>query len=211
MLSVSLSLFVYVLCTISCSMSHNLAEWRLDQVVLDNDEMTVEEVREVLDRDEFKVQRSVLIKLGKKAFPAYEAILRDTKSDPIHLVCVLNVVSVVPEDRSRFVEPTVLRLADPHRGVRYNATMLLGKIGSSRDALPVVALLADQQIENVYAAANTLAAIGDYRTVTAMDVWLVSGNRFDDAHLLAHVKKCRDELKARLDKEKQQKEKPPGK
>ena len=55
-------------------------------------------------------------------------------------------------------------------------------------------------------AATVLLAIGDERTVVAMDVWLNSDmrryNPADDEWVRKHVIKCRDELKQRLEKQK---------
>ena len=60
-------------------------------------------------------------------------------------------------------------------------------------------------------AATTLVAIGDQRTVAALDVWLNSSSNWGDRVLREHVTKCRDELKQRLDKEAKEKAKSPGK
>jgi HEAT repeat protein len=176
--------------------------------------LTEEEVREIRGRlGDFEFNREsygVLVKMGPKAFPVYETILADPKSDPDSVTRIFSVLAAVDADRSRFVEPAVQRLADPEWGVRLSAVKCLAKIGSSRDGAPIVVLLADENPLVVFAAAKTLVAIGDRRTLAAMDVWLNSGvNRHDHADLRRHVAKCRDELKQRLDKE--AKEKPPGK
>ncbi len=86
--------------------------------------------------------------------------------------------------------------------MRVFAVRLLGQIGSERDTPPIVALLSDKDPTISCNAATTLQAIGNHRTLTALDVWLNSGNHQDNEVLRKHVAKCRDELKQRLEKEK---------
>lgn len=140
------------------------------------------------------------------AFPLYARILDDPKEDSYIVEQTLWVLSKVNADRSRFLERAVAKLADAHPGVRLTAVELLAQIGSEQDAAPVVALLADEKWEVPFAAAKALAAIGDRRTLAAMDVWLNSGlHRANVAEYEAqrkHVAKCRDELKQRLEKAK---------
>lgn len=145
------------------------------------------------------------------AFPLYCRILDAKDEDRYLVVRTLYVLSQIKEDRSQFVDRALSRLAHSHPSVRRTAVELLAQIGSSRDAAPVVALLSDKEWTISFAAAKTLATIGDQRTLIAMDVWLNTNVYKDDEQLREHIIKCRDELKARLDKEKQQKEKPPGK
>ena len=84
----------------------------------------------------------------------------------------------------------------------------LAQIGSSRDCAPIVAILSDREWTNSIAAAKTLAAIGDQRSLIAIDVWLNSSSprRHEGEKLTEMVRKnvikYRDELKARLEKEK---------
>src|SRR5437867_5896722 len=99
---------------------------------------TEEEAREIRTRlRDFEFgQKSygILVKMGPKAFPVYEAILADPKSDPDSVARIFVVLEHVDADRSRFVEPAVQRLTDPESQVRIFAVRCLGKIGSSRDA-----------------------------------------------------------------------------
>jgi HEAT repeat protein len=137
--------------------------------------------------------------MGEAAFPALEAIIADPKSRSEQVACALIVVRDAKGDRRRFVEPTVQRLADSTSDVRRYAVLALAMIGSDRDTAPVVALLSDEDVSVVYAAAKTLAAIGGRRDVVAMDVWLKTGNHREARGLRKDVKECRDALQKRLD------------
>lgn len=169
-------------------------------------EAEIKEVRELLNGIEFKEQKTALIKMGNRAYPAFQVILADSNSKSQHLRRAMGVIASVAGERRQFVDPAVRYLSDPAWEIRASALRLLEQIGSSRDVAPVVALLSDERMEVSYAAAKTLIAIGDQRTVAAFDVWLSVGNHRDNDLLLAHVKKCRDELKERL-----KKAKPPAK
>lgn len=155
-----------------------------------------------------------LLKMGTRAFPAFEKLLADPQLDPMHVVRIFNVVEQVDADRSRFLEPAVARLADPHLGPRSQALSLLRKIGSARDTPAVVALLWDERQEGTYAAAHTLAVLGDRRAVTSLDIWLARGNHREPNRrvLREGVAEFRAELVKRLEKEQKEKaKKPPAK
>ena len=138
--------------------------------------------------------------MGSKPFSAYAAIISDPKSKAQHVYRALGVIENVRVDRSQFVELAIQRLGDDSDLIRLSAARLLGEIGNSRDTPPIVVLLSDDRREVVCAAANALAAIGDKRTVAAMDVWLKSLHHSDDPEIRAHVAKCRDGLMKRLEK-----------
>lgn len=174
------------------------------------DSPTVDEVTELLreNEDNFSAGHQKLEKLGEKAFPAYVKILDRGGPFPSDISNIFYVLTQVKADRSRFLEYAINGLAHKNVSVRYNAVQLLAQIGCAKDTAPVVALLSDKQWEIPFAAAKTLAAIGDRRTVDAFDVWLqTDGIQREDRQLLEHVKKCREELKARLDKAASEKKK----
>jgi hypothetical protein len=168
----------------------------------DKDEQA-EKIRGMLRSFEFnqKIYR-ILVEMGTKAFPAYEAILADPKTDPDSVGCIFAVLESVDADRGRFVDPAVRWLANPNWEARLYIVRCLGKIGSSREVAPVVALLADENPEVVAVAARTLVAIGDQRALAAMDIWLNSGSNRNNEVLRKLVAESRDELKQRLEKEK---------
>ncbi len=170
-------------------------------------------VRELLNAIEFKQEeRDELAKLGgysPAAFSLYIRILDDPKENANMAARTLLVLSKIKADRSQFLERVVAMLAHSRSSVRQYAVELLAQIGSERDAAPIVALLWDEAWEIPFAAANTLVAIGDRRSLTAMDVWLNSSIHYADAAGYAvqrkHVIKCREQLKARLDEAKAKK------
>jgi hypothetical protein len=152
-----------------------------------------------LDDPEELKKYHYLLGMGEKAFPVYEAILSDPKVTSDEVGRVFLVIDGKKADSRRFRKYAVAHLADADFGNRLNAVILLKDIGSSAEASPVVAFLSDERVEPIYAAARTLAAIGGSREVVALDVWLRVNSRRDDDKLQQHVKKCRDELKRRLD------------
>lgn len=174
-------------------------------------EAEIYDVRQMLRVDEFKQERTALIELGERVFPIYLRILAAKDADPTEVGCIFGVLAAVKADRSQFLEHAVAGLTHEHVSVRRVAVQLLAQIGTVADLAPVVAMLSDSEWTNAIAAGKTLAAIGDKRTLTAMDVWLNSHAGKADSDKIQvevhkHVTKARDELKARLDKAK-----PPGK
>jgi hypothetical protein len=155
------------------------------------------EVRRLLQDKEFS-EYQTLLDMGERAFPAFEAILSDPKAKPFEVRGVFSIVGTVKADRRRFVEHAVRRLADADSGVRKSAVWVLERIGTAKEASPVVALLSDENKVTVHYAAKTLAAIGGPREVVAMDAWLLGASHRGDAHLRQHVKECRDKLQKRL-------------
>ena len=141
-------------------------------------------------------QRQYLIRMGEKAFPAYEAILSDPKSPHYEVCGVLVLLRDVKADRRCFLKHAISRLTDAQDGVRLCAVTLLEYIGTTVEASPVVALLSDEDTSIVYATARTLAAIGGSNEVVAMDIWLRGARYRYDADIRKHVQKCRDELRS---------------
>jgi len=177
-------------------------------------------IRWVLN-DEEGIDRKELTKVGglsPAAFPLYARILDNPKEDPNIVAGILWCVKEIKADRSQFLDRAVTRLADVDNSVRRTALSLLAQIGSARDEAPIVALLSDKEWTNAIAAAKTLAAIGDRRALAAMDVWLATStphgdrNARFDVTFRQDIAKYRDQLKARLEKEKKEKkDNPPGK
>ena len=170
-----------------------------------------EQIRQLLEQDEDYDEKE-LARLGAftpAAFPLYCRILDDPKEHRWIVGRTLYTLSIIKADRGQFVDRAVAKLTSPHISLRRGAVELLAQIGSPRDATPVVALLSDKEWTISISAAKTLAAIGDERTLVALDIWLNSGSYQDHKVVREHVMKSRDELKERLEKEKKQK--PPEK
>lgn len=162
--------------------------------------VSVEKVTLMLRSQHFKEdQRRPLLELGARAFPAYEAILKNPKSDSDHVERVLFILAELKIDRKRLLEPALGRLADADSNVRFRALGFIAQVGSERDTAPIIALLSDDDTVVRRAAARALARIGGSRDVIAMDAWLKSGSAHrKDGDYIRHVKECRDELEKRL-------------
>ena len=163
------------------------------------------EVLDLLGGEEFKEDRQKLVAWGAEAFPIYLGILEHKECTAMEKSRIFSVLRSVKADRSRFLEAVVSALAHENWSLRSSAVQLVAQIGTAKDASPVVALLSDgvepAYQSNCHFAAKTLAAIGGPREVIAMDAWLLGVSYADDKPLRTHVKKCRDELAARLAKE----------
>ncbi len=169
--------------------------------------LTMEEERQIrealcwgcLDDPEELKKYHYLLRVGEKAYPIYEAILSDPKVTPEAVTKVYLLIDGEKPGARRFREYAVTHLTHADPGIRADALILLKDIGSSVEASPAVALLSDEDVSVRYAAARTLAAIGGSREVVAMDAWLRGVTYRDKVEFRQHVKKCRDELKRRLD------------
>lgn len=142
--------------------------------------------------------RQDLIRMGDKAFPAFEIILNDPEAKVGEIIRILGLLSDVEADRSRFLEHAVRRTADPIPQIRSRAAKLLGKIGTIAEASPLVALLSDPDVVVVNFAATALAEIGGPRELVAMDVWLQGTTHIVHSSLYDKVKMRRTELVERL-------------
>jgi HEAT repeat protein len=140
-----------------------------------------------------------LVARGSDAFPAYEAILRDPKSEPAEVTGVLNLLCRVAAHKERFVPLVVPYLAAENASVRRSAVRLIGQIGTPSEGAILAALLSDEERSVAYRAAEALAATGGKRELTAFDAWLRSGAAYrDDTSYVQYVKACRDMLEKRL-------------
>ncbi len=165
----------------------------------DSPSPTVEHVREILRGFERadKVDKR-LIEFGPRAFPAYEAIIADPKSESREIVLLFGAVGDIKADRKQFLDLAAARLNDSSSNVRRAALLLLNEIGSDRDTSPIVALLSDEDKLVRRTAAKTLSRIGGKRDLVAMDIWLKTGNYQGEVQHLQHVKDCRSALEKRL-------------
>ena len=162
-------------------------------------------VRALLRDKEFIPDLQELIRMGERAFPELERILQDPAVDSMEIRRIFAVVSAVQADRRRFIEPAVARLADRDVAVRLSAVILLGRIGSRSDASPIVALLWDENVVVVNAAAKALSVIGGERELTALDIWIKSGNHRERIGFRQDVQQLRDALQRRVEDEKKKK------
>jgi HEAT repeats len=164
--------------------------------------VTIESVREILWTDTIEEWRGrqKLVAFGSAAFPVYDAILADPNQKSLERARIFDVLKDVKADRKRYIEPAIRSLSHSDHDLRLMAVQLLGKIGSEKDTAPVVALLADEEAIVVKAAAETLAEIGGWRELVALDAWLRSARARELSPLwINNVQKPRDALKKRID------------
>lgn len=161
---------------------------------------TTEEVRRLAGKGGGEwLGQAILLRYGAAAFPAYEAILTDPKSESDEIAGVLIALASVGEVKGRFLSLVVPYLSHKDDAVRWPAVLLMKQIGTPEEGAILIALLSDENQFVRYAAAEALAATGGRRELTAMDAWLKTGAAFRDAHkYLQHVKECRDALEKRL-------------
>ena len=163
------------------------------------------EILDALQSVDSKDGLTKLVRMGSSAFPVYQGILEDRRCTLQERRGIYVVLSRVKSDRAHFVETVVADLAHKDGELRTRALDLLAEIGTFKDTAPIVSLLSDADTVDAhtvpYSAAKTLAAIGGSRDVVAMDAWLLGGSHPNNKKLREHVKKCRDELAARLAKE----------
>jgi hypothetical protein len=131
---------------------------------------------------------------------AFEEILADPESDPVTVGCAFSVIRTAKLRGQRFCDLAVSRLRDESDLVREAAVAYLGHHGSPWEARHIASLLSDRDPGVRRNAARTLARIGGYRELEAMDAWLKVGKNPNprDGDYLILVKKCRGELEQRL-------------
>lgn len=160
----------------------------------------VDGYRRLMSSFEYKEDYKTLVRMGTAAFPAFEVIVTDPKSDPLHVARAFGVLIAVDADRRRFIEPAVERLTDPDTSVRLGAAGLLCRVGSEADRLLVLPLLDDHDVIVRTGVAKDLAAGGGKRTLRALDVWLWVAEVRDhvDPDHFVWVREQRDALAKRL-------------
>jgi hypothetical protein len=140
-----------------------------------------------------------LLSYGAAAFPAYEAVLSDPKSNPREVAGVLCLLLHHPEPKGQFLPLAAPFLAHQDRGVRRSAALLVREIGTPAEGSTLVALLSDNDTFVAHLAAQALAKVGGPGEVFAMDAWLQTGTAHrGDTAIQDRVRTCRDELDARL-------------
>lgn len=156
-----------------------------------------------------------LVALGARLLPAFEEILNDPTIPENEQRTVLAFLIEIECDRTRFLGHAVQRLDSKSGDLRRTAVAFIGEAGSQRDASLVTVLLLDRDTTVRLEAARTLAKIGGEREVVVFELILKNANRYEeDGKLILNnfdiedFEKYRDELKARLKKQAEEKAKP---
>jgi HEAT repeat protein len=148
-----------------------------------------------------------LVRHGERLYPAYERVLADPRTGPLQAQNLIDILTGVGGDRTRFADPVAARLWFPRPEVRASAVMLLGEIGTDKQAAALVPLLGDATPHRVpyitirSLAAEAMAKIGGRRELAALDQFVALSESYDklagpdrDA-----IVKARDALRKRLD------------
>lgn len=150
-----------------------------------------------------------VLAVGDRLFPAFEEILNRRYVAERYQVSVLELAGDMKGDPSRFLPHAVRRLSSESGNLRRAAVGFLGNAGTEREAALVTLMLLDKDSTVQHAAATALARIGGEREVAVFDLILHNARRYEedgflilDQHMIEVYEKHRDELKARLVKEK---------
>lgn len=157
---------------------------------------TVREVRNLVNGYRESFWR--LVRMGKRAHPALEAILTHPKVQPHEADRIFSVLSESGAKEPRFVELAIRHLDNSSKGVRASAFIFLSRACGPEECPLLIAGLSDADILINYAAPKALLRVGGPREVVAMSAWLRGVAHRKDAKFRAHVAACRDQLKARL-------------
>lgn len=168
-----------------------------------------------------------LLQLGERAFPIYEAILADPKSDDRQVFLTCKAIERVRVDRRQFIPLAVKRLTAedamyvPEEGhqrhdvkvrlarrvydllnerawARCTVIRLISEIGDEREATVIAPFLTNGADSVRYAAARAVMIIGTHRELDALNACLKEVEPRRTADELKHVTECRDALAKRL-------------
>jgi hypothetical protein len=164
------------------------------------------EVLSLLNGQEFKTNRQLLVSKGKGAFDAFDRLLKSKTLNNVQTARVFIVLKEVDADRSMFIEHAVSNFSNSDSMVRMRAVELLSVIGTSKDTAGLHVLLSDKVTTVGYNAANAMKQIGEKIDLLAFDIWLNATNhkfeslekQNDHNELVRHVKKCKDDLVKKL-------------
>jgi HEAT repeat protein len=152
----------------------------------------------LLARGQEAVNIDFLVEYGRAAFPAYATILADSTSDPREVAGVLSALFRHQGPKGQFRTLVAPLLAHPDGSVRRLAIKVVGQLGTPAEGSALIALLSDENTVIAHTAAQALAETGGPGEVVAMNAWLLGvAHRCDDA-LRDRVRRCRDQLDARL-------------
>lgn len=162
-----------------------------------------------------------LAAMGDRLFPAFHEILENPKKyRKKSAEAVFYVLSNMKGDRSQFLDHAIASLGDDDDLTRKFVVYFIESAGTEKEAGPLTLLLLDESSGIRLATARALAKIGGKREVATFDLIIKNATRYEyDGKLILSnfdiedFEKCRDELKARLKKQDEEKAKkaPPSK
>lgn len=143
---------------------------------------------------------------GEKMLPYMAFIIANEKSKSRTVLIALIFARdyLTKYDCKSLVDPTVSRLMHENWEIKVYAMNLLSRIGDWNDTSPLVELMNDEKVAK--SAAWCLEKLGHKRDLFALDHWLrvrasdAKGEK-EEKETFDFIKKARDELRERLEKE----------
>ncbi|MGB7160944.1 MAG: HEAT repeat domain-containing protein [Tepidisphaeraceae bacterium] len=129
-------------------------------------------VRKLLKDDHWTTTGSLreLLRLGDKAFPTYEQILREAGSSRLDVERVFYLINRTDSENRRHFVPLAIKGALGEHPIQ--ASELLGEIGEPDDAAVLLALLSHSRLEARLVAARAIAKIGTAKERAWLQAWL---------------------------------------
>ena len=170
---------------------------------------TEAEVLELLLPGEFEGQRTRLINAGTSLYPVYESIFANPDVSPEKKALIYIVLDDLKCKNRRFYPYAIEHLQNMESNIlRVHAKELLWSLATREDMQVLSVLIDDIGLGAAPGTAAVLAEVGDYNALASLTVWLAIRVPWYQkymqepafVHGLENAIKCRDELKARLDK-----------
>ena len=169
---------------------------------------TEAEVLELLVADELDGRGNLLFDAGISLYPVYERILANPNVSLERKAMIYAVLDYLKCDDRRFYPYTIEHIQNEKSLIlRHQAWKLLWSLATIEDMQVLSVLIDDIAFDSVPNTAKILAEVGDYNALEALNVWIAvrapdypEGRRIHFKYGLKNAIKCRDELKARLDK-----------
>lgn len=166
------------------------------------DEKELADIRGNLSSWESLSEWPALKRRGEKVLPYFAHILADEKRTNRQVVraFIFTRNHLTEYDCKMLVEPAVGLFMHQDQQIRAEAVWLLRLIGNKQDAPSVTMMLDDEWMGARKSAAICLGMIGGKHELLALDLWIArKGAEKDEA--FDEVKKSRDKLRERLEKE----------
>lgn len=176
--------------------------------------LTVDEVLILMSGFDHVQDVQDFLSLGERVLPAFMTLLDSSTTPEVDQSSVLGLLANMKVNHSQFMGHALARLKSKNGTLRRAAVGFLGAAGSEREAALVAVMLLDKDSTVQHAAGDALVKIGGEREVAVFDLILHNANRYEEdgllilnQHMLDVYAKCRDELKARLKKQADEKAK----
>ena len=169
---------------------------------------TEAEVRELLVTKDFREGHRILAQAGPSVFPLYRKILADPETFCEKKTLIYSVLKHLECDKTQFYPFSLEHVQDREcLSLRIGAKHVLWQVATVNDIPYLSTLLNDGATSSIMDTARVLSQIGDQNALDAINVWLAIRGTSHPQYYIKHVTESRDQLKARLDKQKQHSDK----